>query len=336
MSLTASAPAYYEYTIRPNDTLNHLVSTFYGLTPGNPRYGEAKDYLLALNPEIQSPDRINVGQVLRVAEYPPPSLLLARSRTQRLLDSLQEPDLKTALDGHSFVTQPVHANDREAFWALAWLEHHANWLTIPGGIALGATENLMSPGNRNLIEEVADLYADYKKNKITKAQYDARRKIRLDQFKQNVGPVERLLFGDRTTHQAVRIARAGGIPVTAHIAKHAQRIKTLATVGKAGGFVLTGVGVTAACMQIAHTEDKNKKNEIFVDTVVSTFIGGAGGWVVGLYLASNPIGWGTALVLAVSSAGASFVLGKGSAMAYTALGTPLDLVSGLGLNRVCR
>lgn len=336
MSLATSSPAYYEYTLRPNDTLNQLVSTFYGLTPGNPRYQEAKDYLLALNPEIRNPDRINAGQVLRVAEYPPPSLLLARSRTQRLLDSLQEPNLKAALDGGSFVTQPVHVNDREAFWALAWLEHHGNWLTIPGGIALGATENLMSPGNRSLIEEVADLYADYQKKKITKGQYDARRKLRLDQFKQNVGSIERLLFGNRTTPQAVRIARAGGIPVTAHIAKHAQRIKALATVGKVGGFVLTGVGVTAACVQIAHTEDKNKKNEIFVDTVVSTAAGIVGGLVVNIFLVSSPVGWGTALILAVGSAGVSTIFGKGAAAVYTAWGTPVDFVNGLGLSRVCR
>lgn len=96
--------------------------------------------------------------------------------------------------------------------------------------------------------------------------------------------MERLLFGNQTTQQTIRIAKAGGIPATTHIAKHAQRLKTIASVGRAGGYVLTGIGATAACMQIAHTEDKNKKNEIFVETVASTTVG----VVMGLFLKGDP------------------------------------------------
>lgn len=332
----ATAPTYYEYPVRPGDSLSRLIATFYGYTASSPNYAGAKDHLLALNPDIRNPDRLYVGQILRVAEYPPPSIFTTRSRTQRLLDSLQAPDLQQALNGQSFITQPVHPVNHGTFWALTWLEHHGNWLTIPGGIALGATQNLMSPGNRSLIEAVADLYADYQQNKLTKGQYDARRKALLTRFKQNIGPIERLLFGNRTTHQAIRIAKAGGIPATAHIAKHAQRIKTLATVGKMGGFVLTGVGVTAACMQIAHTQDKKKKNEILVETVASTIVGGATGVAVGIFLLSNPVGWGTALVLAVGSAVVSYGAGNRAVWAYNALGSPVDFVNGTGLNSVCR
>lgn len=167
-------------------------------------------------------------------------------------------------------------------------------------------KNKLTKGqNVGLVQQVADLYAKYQKNKLTKGQYDTQRKVLLNQFKQNIGPVERLLFGNQTTQQAIRIAKAGGVPATARIAQHAGRLKMLATVGKVGGVVLTGVGVTAACMQIAHTQDKTKKNEIVVETVVSTLVGSVGGVFVGLYLASNPVGWGTALILAVGSAGLS-------------------------------
>lgn len=224
MSLTP-APRYYEYAVKPQDTLSHLVFTFYGFGPGSAHYRSAQEFLLSLNPEVKNSDRIEVGQILRVAEYAPPSVFTRPHRPHHLLDTLQDPLLLDVLGDTPYLSASVHPTDRNQFWALSWLEHHGNWLTVPGGIALGATENLMSPGNIDLIKKISDLYAEYQKNKITKGEYDARRKAALDQFKQNVGPMERLLFGKRTTHQAVRIARAGGIPATAHIAKHAKELR---------------------------------------------------------------------------------------------------------------
>jgi len=69
----------------------------------------------------------------------------------------------------------------------SWLEHNTNYLTIPESIATGAASNLLSPGNVNLINEISDHYADYKTEKTTKGQYDARRKKALDQLTKNIG-----------------------------------------------------------------------------------------------------------------------------------------------------
>lgn len=138
----------------------------------------------------------------------------------------------------------------------------------------------------------------------------------LDKLKSNIGPFEKWLFGSRTTHEAVRIARGGGVPAGANIARHADKLNKLATVGKVGGYALVGVGLTASCMQIADTQDKQEKNEIFVETVASISIGLISGALVGLFLVSNPIGWGTALVLATGSAAVSYGSGK-AAKNYT-------------------
>lgn len=51
---------------------------------------------------------------------------------------------------------------------------------------------------------------------------------------------------------------------------------------------------------------------------------------------SNPVGWGTALVLAAGSAAVSYGMGKGARMAYTLSGTEVDLVSGSGVDNICR
>jgi len=120
-----------------------------------------------------------------------------------------------------------------------------------------------------------------------------------------------------------------------HIAKHADRLKNLSRMSKAGGIVLMGVGLTSACMQIASTTDMKEKNEIFVETISSTVVGAIAGSVVGLFLVSNPIGWGTAIVLAVGSTALSYGVGKGVRNTYDLFG-PIDFVTGTGVERVCK
>ena len=144
------------------------------------------------------------------------------------------------------------------------------------------------------------------------------------------------MFGNQTPHQAIRIARAGGVTATQNISQHANRLKRMASYGRHGGYVLAGVGVAASCMQIADTDSRQEKNEIFVETVVSTAVGAFGGVIIGVFLISNPIGWGTALVLATGTAAASYGLGKLAQSAYTSSGTKVDFVSGLGVDSVCR
>ena len=207
---------------------------------------------------------------------------------------------------------------------------------IPGSVIAGATSNLLSPGNTSLITKVSDLYAEYKKGIITKAQYNYRRIVILEQLKKNIGPMEKMLFGDKTTREAIRIARGGGVPATAYIERNFQRLSRVASYGKYGGIILTGVGLAASCAQIANTKSRHEKNEIFVDTVSSTIVGGVGGYLVGLFLISNPIGWGTALVLAAGVTAASYFAGKTFSAAYDLYGNRVDFVNGLGVDRVCK
>ena len=61
------------------------------------------------------------------------------------------------------------------------------------------------------------------------------------------------------------------------------------------------------------------------------------GYGISLLLISNPIVWGTAIVLAASSVAASYGSGKGmSFLAYDIFGMEVDLVSGTGVDRICQ
>jgi len=148
--------------------------------------------------------------------------------------------------------------------------------------------------------------------------------------------MEKLLFGKNTTHQSIRIARSGGVPATQHITRNVDKINRLASLAKGGGIVLVGVGVAASCMQIAKAKNSHEKNEIFVETIASTTTGIGVGAVVGLFLVSNPIGWGTAIVLAVGSAAVSYGVGKVARYSYDKSGSQIDFVSGSGIENICK
>lgn len=230
----------------------------------------------------------------------------------------------------------IPPQDELNFWMLSWLAENSNYLVIPGSIATGAFSNLLSPGNIGLIEEVGDLYGRYKSGALSKGQYDYQRALRLNRLKQNIGPLERTLFGNQTPREAIRIARGGGVPATHNITSNANRLKQLASYGKYGGYVLGGVGVAASCVQIGDTDDRKEKNEIFVETVTSTVMAGLVGVAVGAFLVSNPVGWGAALVLAAGSAATSYATGLASRRAYTVWGDEVDFVSGMGVDSICR
>ena len=136
--------------------------------------------------------------------------------------------------------------------------------------------------------------------------------------------------------KAIRIAKGGGIPATQHIVQNADKLTKLASHGKYGGYILAGVGLAAGCVRIANEDSQQKKNEIFVETIANTTVGVVGGWAVGVFLVSNPVGWGMALVLAAGTAATSYGLGKLTQYSYTYKGTKVDLITGLGVDSICR
>ena len=280
----------YQYTIRRGETLNGIIHKLYGIHPADKRFPAAKAFLLSLNPQISNPNRIFSGHIIRVDEFPPrqvitqsvkpqpvssPSaLLMAEKSTAGMCRGAPLPQWQSGPQLRPS-SGPIRAietkpQDQEALWALSWLEHNANLLTIPGAVLMGSLGHLNNAGNTQLITGIIDSYADLHNDKLTRGQYDYRRAKNIKLLQQRIGPMESLLFGRNTAPQALRIARGGAIPATSHLTRHADKMKRIASLSRSGGILLTGVGVMAACMQIAQTQDKKKKNEIFVATLAST------------------------------------------------------------------
>jgi hypothetical protein len=308
-------PLYYEYAVQPGETITTIIHKLYGWSPPTRRYGEILDAIKALNPEVPNLHNLWPGTVLRVSDRAPAVLVPP---------------------GPLFLSASPDPAERRQMWAMAWAER-SGLLLAPGAVAMGTAANLLSEGNLALLRQVGDEYAAYKASggRITKGQYDHRRRVLVRQFADHAGPMEKLLFGGARTQEEIRIARAGGVPYDANIQRQVGRLRQLGKAAGAGGILLGGVGVTAACYQIAHTVGQKEKNEVFVDTVTSTVLGAWTGYAVGVFVLSNPVGWGVALLLAAGGTIGSLAAGKLAAIGYDTLGSPIDFVSGLGIDKVC-
>ena len=358
-----SVTTSYQYVIKNGDTLSSIIGKMYGIQPSDRDFKKAKGFLLSINPQIKNPNKIYVGHVVRIDEYHPNPVKTKVAQTPGHTPNLGQPSTSagqcTAYShnvgplpewmvnaslgnqplnnaAHNIQALKTNKDNHDAIWAAAWLEHNAGLISNPGGVATSSMTNLFSPGNKQLISDIGDLYAKMKIEEISRNQYNYRRMLKLKQLQQNLGPMEKLLFGNKTTQQSIRIARGGGIPATTNITKYADKIINIGKLSKVGGLVLMGVGVTASCMQIAHTDIKVEKNEIFVETLTSTISSSVTGALVGLYLVSNPVGWGTAIMLAAGSAALGYGTGKVSRTVYSAGGNPIDFVNGSGIGKLCK
>lgn len=333
------------YKVRPGDRVSRILHNYYGALPGTARYREAELTLRYFNPALANPDYIVIGQTLKLLPLPPgggscpipadvdPVQLNAfrAARPPRHYLEPASPNYVERIGQHI----PLDPAERDAFFALAWLEENYRWLAQPAGVGASALGLLTGPGNVALVREVGTAYDLYKRGVLTKGQYDYRRRTALQTFSRNVGPMERLLFKGQTANEVVRISRLLGIPATHRIEATAARLGQMARYATRGGVVLAGAGLYMACREMGRASGAQEKNEIMVEAVGSTAVGAALSLGVAIALTTTPVGWGVALVLAAGTAVASYGGGVGLRVAYDRWGQKVDFADRLGVSRLC-
>lgn len=124
--------------------------------------------------------------------------------------------------------------------------------------------------------------------------------------------------------------------MTHNISAYASHMGQLSRLASQGGrIILAGINGKIACDDISATESRQEKNEIFLDYTVSTTLGTAASLALGVFFVTNPIGWTMALTLGAVTAFGAIAAGKGAAYAYDKTGAKVDLVSGLGIDKIC-
>jgi hypothetical protein len=259
------------YPVEAGDNLTKIIRSYYGIASSDLRFDMAMAHVLYFNPEIKDPNKIYVGQLLRLPpvdenEDPKPYCEVKQEFTPNYT-AQYSPAVARAV-GVGGLTQiaqsiPKDPQEREMFRALAWLHQNYDYLSIATGTGFNTWGNLVSDANRALILQVEVLYRDYKAGLISQNQYNYRRQLALKQFAERLGPFEKFLLKGKTAREAIRISRSKAIPATAKINFHATRLANMAQYAKHGGILLTAAGVGMGCYNISQTESRAKKNEIF-------------------------------------------------------------------------
>jgi len=331
------------YVVRPGDTLSHIVQQFYDLPPGAQGHAAAIAAVRYFNPAIVDGNYLVPGQILRLLPLPVGNALAScpvPTDFQHTLTSTPLRHHREPVDSryvNQFAAQiPQEPAQRDLFWALAQLQDNYNWLATPTGIGLTSFGHLVGPANAALLQQIGSQHALFHQGKFSKGQYLHTSRKLLRQFADNVGPIEKFLFKGKSTHDAIRISRVRGIPATQNVITHVAKMNQLAKLAKNGGVLLTGAGLYMGCRDISKANTSLEKNEILVETVISTAAGSLIGLGITLVLATNPISWGMALVLATGSATASFAAGKFSRHFYDKAYNQYDLTTALGVDNLCR
>src|SRR5690606_27896949 len=154
------AKEYYEYKIKAGDTLSMSIFRMFRFALTDSRYNKTQQYMLELNPQVKDINKIKAGDVLRLGVLPP-VISPAKQVARRELSS----PIRLPLQ-ENYVVHRVAPKDADDFWMLSWLANNSNYLTIPVGVANGATVNFASPANIELMTQINDYYSDYKSGKL--------------------------------------------------------------------------------------------------------------------------------------------------------------------------
>jgi len=327
------------YTINHRDTLSRILTEHYNIAYNSAEYKIAEAYALYFNQRIDHPDRIRVGDNIRLMPLPRPSAFahcpvpddfhhqLAKTR-HRL-----EP-LRSDSSAHLRDFLPHMEQERELFYALARAQEQYRWLDA-AVMGFAGFEHIAGSGNRALVAEVADIYQQYKGGKLTRGQYDGQRAKKLKQLSQNLGHLQRFLFDGQTANEAISINRKKGIPATQRITGNVVKLSEFSRLASRSGVILTAVSGAIACDNIGNAETREEKNEIFVEFVGSASVSTGAGIVLGIIFATTPVGWVAALAIGGATVAAGWAGGEGLKSLYDRSFDKYDFVAKTGLDKLC-
>ena len=326
------------YLIKPGDSVSKIIHNYYGISISSPRYKAVEQQLVRLNPSITSPDRIVAGKTLLL--YPEDyGHMVGQCTLEDAMAADRSADLSRIYAPMLQRYQnnlPTAAAEQEAFWAMSWLQENYDYLNLSAGSGLGTLGAMTTEGHNLLIKQVDIDYQAYKNGQITKGQYDYRRQKTLKLYAQKVGPLEQVLMKGKTAREAIRINRSRALPASANIDRHLGHLNKVAKVAAHGGPILTIAGGAMGCYSIANANTTQEKNEIFVETVSGAAIGTAVSIGLGIFLASNPVGWVIGLGLAVGATGVGYGVGKLARSRYSSHYSEYDLVGDSFIGNVCK
>lgn len=310
------------YQVKPGDSLSAIIKRYHGKISSQQQEC-ILNQILADNPEIKNPNII----------YPGQTFVLDIPNTYNSVPGLPKAHVIQA--DEQVTTVLKQTLDKTT-------PHEKGLLSamVPIMLGTGSTGMMMVDHtfktNTPLVAEMAENYNDYKAKKITKGQYDYRRKTLLNRLKVKLGPVNMLINGTKSPNEVLRISRKKGSVPTHVMTQQIKQMGTLSKLASRGGVVLSVAGLGVACHEIAISDNKQQKNEVLVESVFALAGGALFGATATVLLVGTPVGWIAALAIGVGGVLSGYASGKIAEHIYSTTGSKIDFVSDLGVSRLCK
>ena len=325
--MTTKSPINYDtilYRVRAGDSLSKIIQRYHGSVT-TPQRDTIISRIQANNPAVKNPNRILPNQLLQI------------SVPQQYCSASTHPGTTPTLSTDMQYYKPLVSQWQGAAPQERDMLAALTPIMLGTGAASMTMINQTFRANTPLLTEMVQNYEAYKAGELRKGQYDYRRKKILTKLKARLGPLSRILNATRVQTEVLRISRTRGRAPTANITRQIGRMGRLAKYASHGGVLLSGVGLTLACNDIANTNDMQKKNEILVENVGGVIGGAAFGFAAGIAIVvmATPVGWVAALIIGVGGAVAGYAAGKGFKNMYDTYGRKVDIASATGVTRLC-
>ncbi len=208
-------------------------------------------------------------------------------------------------------------------------------ISLNGGqLIVGSIKSTLQ-SNKMYLQSLVKNYEEFKNGKITKGQYDYARRKTIKQLEHKMGPVKHLLSRKKSHRQVLRISRRRGHMPTRNINRYLGKMRKFARASKGGGYLLAGVSLATACMDIEDAKTKQEENEIFVETFAGLATGTGLSAIAGILLIGTPVGWVAGLVLIAGSMAYGSLAGRLARNIYDKNFNKVDVVSLTGVSRIC-
>ena len=318
-SLPSPTQDLYFHHVAPGDTLSGIINSYYP-DQANRMQDMIKQVLLD-NPNIKNPDVIKPGQLV----------VLRTASTTMCLAPIELNETNKVK--HLWAT--MNPETQKAIKETAPLFNGLSLGLAGGGTALFTLEKTLK-SNMSLLKGVPDAYHQYKSGAITKYEFDKIRKLKLDQYTKNIGPIiNKGIYGDSKVKNSFKLPPGRSLNPTKSMTQHLTKLSKISKTAANGGMLLAGAGLAASCYQISQIEAVTEKNEIAVQAIASTTTGVLVGAAVSVFLVGTPMGWGVILVVGTISAATSWGAGEIAGGIYKSQYSDVDVVNSLGINNIC-
>ncbi len=323
--MTASQLDTIAYHVRPGDNLTRIINRYYGSMLPQKRQ-TIIEQIQKDNPRVTNPNYITPNQLLML-DVPTQCYASPLEKQQTPLFNISKAELQL-LQQQFNNTTPQGRNT---------LSSLAPIILGSGAATLTAAKTTFQ-SNTSHLAEIVQYYNDYKTEKITKGQYDHRRRKTISQLNEKLGPLRRVLNKNKTSSEILRISRKRGRHPTGNITRQITRMNNLSRMARTGGILLAIAGLGVACHDIAQSESKLQKNQILVESLGGLAGGAAFGVATGitLFFIATPVGWVAALVIGIGSVVASYATGSGAKYLYDTKLRHVDLTKITGVSNLCR